>query len=88
MNKDLIARFFIEGIERGLMPDSVTRRLASRLCGIRLAEIRQKNERLGGNGVDEFADEIRVGPIARVPEMANDQHYELPSDFFESRTEQ
>src|SRR5690606_20371392 len=32
----------------------------------------------------EFARRMRQGPVAPVPEKANEQHYELPPAFFRS----
>ena len=66
----------IELAERGLVP----------LVGLRLGVRRLLAQRLedAGDGptVAEFAAELRDSPIALVPEVANEQHYELPPDFF------
>lgn len=84
MNKQLATRFGIEAIERGFVPDWVTRNLVRRHCGARLKEVRLHNADLADNGAGEFAERMRMGPIARVPQLANEQHYELPPEFFKA----
>ncbi|MGD9633158.1 MAG: cyclopropane-fatty-acyl-phospholipid synthase family protein [Pirellulales bacterium] len=67
----------IEAIERGLVPDRVTRLAIRRLCRRRLRQP-------GGAAADraEFLASLRCGPIAPLPQKANEQHYELPPEFF------
>lgn len=65
----------IEAIERGLVPDNVTRSAIRRMCRQRLVD--------SANGADAaFMQSLRTGPIALLPEKANEQHYELPPEFF------
>jgi cyclopropane-fatty-acyl-phospholipid synthase len=64
-------------VERGLVPDSLTRAGIRRLCAKRLAE-----ETAGGEGRQRaFLASLACGPVAPVPEKANEQHYELPPAF-------
>ncbi len=84
MTKQLATHFGIEAIERGFVPDWVTRNLVRRHCGARLKEVRRQNAHLADSGVGEFAERMRRGPIARVPQLANEQHYELPPEFFKA----
>ncbi len=70
-------------LAHGLLPDPVLR-LGSR-WGIRT---RQRRELAGGveaqdARLTELLARMRSGPIAEVPEKANEQHYELPPRFFE-----
>ncbi len=67
--------FGIEAAERGLIPDSMTRRAMRRLCRARL-----RDSRLTPAVV--FLESMRQGPIALVTDKANEQHYELPPEFF------
>ena len=70
----------IKAIERGWVPDSWTRRAVRRLCRKRLTE----SARDCANGVMESSrEQLRTGPIACVPEVANQQHYEVPAAFFQ-----
>ena len=71
----------VEAVERGYVPDAWTRRAIRRLCRQRLMECQAAERDLTGDGVD-FFESLRKGPIAAVPEIANQQHYELPAEFF------
>jgi cyclopropane-fatty-acyl-phospholipid synthase len=62
--------------ERGLVPTSLVRRAIRELCAQRLREAKAA----GGPG--RFLARIAASPIAEVPDRANAQHYEVPSDFF------
>ncbi|MCX8073388.1 MAG: cyclopropane-fatty-acyl-phospholipid synthase family protein [Candidatus Binatia bacterium] len=72
--------------ERGYLPDAVVRR------GIRLMLLQRLREqaRLESSsddddpraGFDEFVRALQASPIALCPEKANEQHYELPPEFF------
>ena len=64
----------IDAVERGLVPDRFSRMAIRRLCA----------ERLRGPAPAEgqLIDSMHSGPIAHIPHKANEQHYELPVDFF------
>jgi len=67
----------IDLIERGLVPDILTRAGIRRLCAQRLAD-----ESLGAaDRQRELLESLSRGPVAPVPEKANEQHYELPPAF-------
>ncbi len=72
----------IELIERGLMPDAITRFAIRRLCRQRLSLAHNTRGSQTASGGSAFVDSMRSGPIAPVPEKANEQHYELPPEFF------
>jgi cyclopropane-fatty-acyl-phospholipid synthase len=70
-------------LAHGLLPDPLLR-AGSR----RGARLRQSRELRGGveaqdERLTELLAHMRSGPIAEVPEKANEQHYELPARFFE-----
>ena len=74
-------RLLDHALERALLPDAVLR--TGSLYG---AWARERRESRGG--VVGQQDRLRVlvarmsrGPIAEVPETANEQHYELPAEF-------
>ncbi|MEM7229805.1 MAG: cyclopropane-fatty-acyl-phospholipid synthase family protein [Planctomycetota bacterium] len=73
----------IELVERGYMPDFVTRYGIRRRCRQRLRDEVRRAPSDPLRARREFADRMRGGPIAPVPECANDQHYELPAAFFQ-----
>lgn len=72
----------IELVERGYSPDALTRPAIRRLCADRLRDPLQtaSSDRLKAR--EQFLATLRAGPIALVPEKANEQHYEVPAEFF------
>lgn len=73
----------VQAVERGLVPDTLTRAAIRRLCHRRLQSLYSAGS--GGDSISEpcFIATMRSSPIALVPEKANEQHYELPPEFFE-----
>lgn len=69
----------IKAVERGWVPDSWVRAGIRRLCRARL---KQSSEQARSGEESEFLASMTSGPIAPVAEIANEQHYELPADFF------
>jgi cyclopropane-fatty-acyl-phospholipid synthase len=63
--------------ERGLVP------LPGLRLGVRRLLVKRLAEAAAGPSVERFAQQLRGGPVALVPEKANEQHYELPPEFFE-----
>lgn len=72
----------IRMVERGLVPKPLIRRAIRRLCRERLAEQRARYDGRLEEGLSEWAASMRAAPVALVPEVANEQHYELPPEFF------
>ncbi len=80
-----MSNFLLDGavalVERGWMPGALTRLGMRRLCRQRLAD-----ERAGGDDAPRrqaaFIESMRRGPVAPVPDKANEQHYEVPAEFF------
>lgn len=69
-------------VERGLAPDDLTRAAIRRLCRARLREQERQGIADRECRKEVFVQSMRVSPIAPLPEKANEQHYELPPDFF------
>lgn len=72
----------LDAIERGYVPDAAVRFGIRRLLKERLqlecrGTCEDQQERL-----EQFLESARTSPIAPVPEKANEQHYELPAEFF------
>jgi cyclopropane-fatty-acyl-phospholipid synthase len=72
----------IDLVERGLVPDAVTRIAIRRLCGERLRATQSWTPEQHQSAVQSFVQQMRTGEIAPVPHRANEQHYELPAPFF------
>ncbi len=73
---ELLMNLALSAAEQGYAPDSVIRWGIRRLCAQRLEEC--ENDLTA----QEFAKLMRLGPVAPVPEKANEQHYEVPPEFF------
>lgn len=71
------------GIDRGVVPDSVVRWGIRKLCRQRLAEEDPGDEAAREAKVLAFVARMKSGPVAPLPEKANEQHYELPPALFE-----
>ena len=72
----------INWTETGLVPDSVIRSGIRRLLERKLAEIRADDAEIASETLNQFVEMMRGSPIALVPELANEQHYEVPAAFF------
>jgi len=68
--------------ERRVAPDALIRLGIRRACGSRLAEVRAKWEADRAAQLVAFLAELNGLEIAECPAKANEQHYELPPDFF------
>lgn len=77
-----IAAIGIELAERGLIPDALIRSGIRRLCAKRVADCVPHADIARTAAIKRFAEQMRQGPIAPVPEAANEQHYEVPQEFF------
>jgi cyclopropane-fatty-acyl-phospholipid synthase len=72
----------LDWTERGLVPDSVIRAGIRRLCRQRLRDIQAGDVEASASRLNEFIRHMDGSDIAPVPQRANEQHYEVPPDFF------
>lgn len=72
----------IDWAEQGRVPDAVIRTGIRRLLAQRLAEIGAADCAGAAERTEALVAEMDRSPIALVPELANAQHYEVPSDFY------
>ena len=77
-----IAALGIGLAERGLLPDALIRRGIRGLCQKRLVQHVASGEFEQSTARAAFAELMRSGPVAPVPDAANEQHYEVPESFF------
>ena len=68
--------------ERGIVPDAVVRAGIRRLVRDRLGELDAGGAQACAARTEAFVAELRRAPLALVPHKANEQHYELPPEFF------
>ena len=67
----------VNAAEMGRLPDFVLRAAIRHLCRIRL-----DSERANGRTSAEFAERMATATVATHTDVANEQHYEVPTDFF------
>ena len=68
--------------ERGVVPDLFLRSGIRRLLQDRLAEVRACDAQNAAAAAEAFVASMRRAPIAVLAHKANEQHYELPPEFF------
>ena len=68
--------------ESGLVPDAVIRAGIRRLLESKRKEIHSGDEEFAANALNAFVARMNDAPIAHVPDLANEQHYEVPAEFF------
>ena len=73
----------IQWTESGLIPDAVIRRGIRRLLQKRLTDIHANDNEQADRTQRAFVEMMKQSPIALVPDLANEQHYEVPARFFE-----
>ncbi|MFT5326061.1 MAG: cyclopropane-fatty-acyl-phospholipid synthase, partial [Planctomycetaceae bacterium] len=78
MSGESFAGFAIEAIERGLVPDTLVRAGIRKLLRQRLRNQESGNCEEHARAFQEFVQSTRQGPVAFLPDKANEQHYEVP----------
>jgi cyclopropane-fatty-acyl-phospholipid synthase len=81
-NMGFTATRAIDWTEQGLVPDAIIRGAIRRLLRARLAELRPDDAAHAAELSARFVAAMNVAPVAPLPEKANEQHYELPPEFF------
>ena len=69
--------------ESQLFPDCLIRFGIRQLLKKRLASLVSHDVEFNNYKKMDFIDEMNNSPIALVPELANEQHYEVPSKFYD-----
>lgn len=77
-----IASLMIDLAESGRLPDAAIRAGMRRLLRRRLQQISADSLEARSLKLSRFIGDLSAGPVAHVPEKANEQHYEVPADFF------
>ena len=76
------AKVALDWTEQGFVPDAVIRHGIRRLLTQRLHDIQHDDCEAMATSQQQFIDEMQTAPVAIVPEKANEQHYEVPAEFF------
>jgi cyclopropane-fatty-acyl-phospholipid synthase len=77
-----LANLALTCTERGLLPDPVVRMGIRKLVRQRLAELQLQERERASDALQEFISGMDGAEIAPIPHMANEQHYEVPAEFF------
>jgi cyclopropane-fatty-acyl-phospholipid synthase len=72
----------IDWTEQGLVPDTVIRAGIRKLLRERLQQLPLGDCSQHAEHVEQFVRGMNEAPIAPVPDKANEQHYEVPAEFF------
>jgi len=72
----------IHWVEQGLVPDGAVRLGIRRLLRQRLADLHSGDPEAQAQITESFVNALSLAPLAPLPEKANEQHYELPPEFF------
>lgn len=77
-----LTQFAVNVTERGYVPDRLVRHGIRALIRLRLREIQAVQRTAASTLEEEFIEHMSSAAIAPLPEKANEQHYEVPADFF------
>ncbi len=69
--------------EKGILPDLLIRVGIRELCRKRLKWATKVGPDILEDKHQKWVEELKQSPVALVPEKANEQHYEVPPEFFE-----
>lgn len=72
----------IDLVEKGYVPDVITRAAMRKLMAQRLIDESAGDGEERSRRFNDFLDELRASPIAVETKAANEQHYEVPAEFF------
>jgi len=78
------AGFALSLTEKNRLPDFIVRAGIRRLLRERLRKLSTDDCELRSERTEKFISKMCTGPLAPVPEKANEQHYEIPAAFFGS----
>lgn len=76
-------RTVMNWVEQGMVPDSAVRAGIRRLLKHRLDEMPLYDCEAAAQAVQQFVRTMDAAEVAPMPEKANEQHYELPTAFFQ-----
>jgi cyclopropane-fatty-acyl-phospholipid synthase len=75
-------RIAVNWVEQGYVPDNVVRRGIRRLVQQRLDELPLADPAAASAHIEAFVRAMDGAELAPVPHLANEQHYEVPAEFF------
>lgn len=79
---ELLVKNFVKVLEHGYMPDAITRVGIRSLVKQRLNESFEKTNH-DSQYIKHYAQSLRESPLAIMTKKANEQHYEVPTEFYD-----
>ncbi len=76
------AQVALDWTEQGRLPDTLVRAGIRRLLRARLREIQTESCEAMASAQERFLEQMNNAPVAVLPDKANDQHYDVPAEFF------
>ena len=83
MLKEQLTAAVIDLMEKGRVPEFVTRAGIRKLCFQRLRNLENRGCEQTQEAEQRLFEDSIQGPVAHVPEKANEQHYEVPAKFYD-----
>lgn len=80
--KQQITRIALDALERGWVPDPIVRKGIRALVQGRLRDLPLDDSSEAEHHRAAFMEMMNRSPVAPVPELANEQHYEVPAEFY------
>ena len=77
-----LTNFLIDLAERGLVPDFLVRAGIRNLCKKRLKQCLTDDCEANAKLAEKYIDDSDASPMAVLTEKANQQHYEVPAEFY------
>ena len=68
--------------EKGYIPDLMIRLGIRSLLQRRIKELVSEDKTINLKNKQSFINDMDAAPLALVPDLANEQHYEIPAEFY------
>ncbi len=78
-----MVKAFISAMEKGLVPDLVIRTGIKRLLKQRLIDMKSDEIKADGQFIKKYAEVLKKSDLAIMTKEANEQHYEVPTEFYD-----
>lgn len=78
-----VVKLVVRGIDKGLVPDPIIRFGIRNLLKQRLKDMNEQDSKSGGKFINTHANLLRESPLAIMTKQANEQHYEVPTEYYE-----
>ncbi|KAK4050753.1 hypothetical protein OIO90_004975 [Microbotryomycetes sp. JL221] len=81
---DMLTQLGYDALDKGLVPDFVIRRAIRLLCNQRLKDISTTSMQQSVESKWQYIEELKRRPVAIETDKANQQHYEVSTEFIKS----